>query len=54
MVMALAMFWRMMVFPERGGATIRPRCPLPMGEARSKHSRRHLFFGRLHHEPFLG
>ena len=34
-LMALASFWRRMVLPAFGGATIRPRWPLPIGERRS-------------------
>ena len=30
-VMLLAMFWSSIVLPVRGGATIRPRCPFPIG-----------------------
>ena len=30
-----AMLWSSIVFPVRGGATMRPRCPLPMGVIRS-------------------
>ena len=33
-VMALAIFCMRMVFPVLGGETIRPRCPLPMGQKR--------------------
>ena len=33
-VMALAIFCSSIVFPVRGGETIRPRCPLPMGQNR--------------------
>jgi hypothetical protein len=34
LVIALAIFCRIIVLPARGGATIRPRCPLPIGESR--------------------
>ncbi len=34
-VMEWAMDCRSMVLPVRGGATMRPRCPLPMGVMRS-------------------
>ena len=34
-VMLLAMFCSSIVLPVRGGATMRPRCPLPMGTIRS-------------------
>ena len=33
-MMALATCCRIMVLPARGGETIRPRCPLPMGASR--------------------
>ena len=33
--MLLAMFCSSIVLPVRGGATIRPRCPLPIGTIRS-------------------
>ncbi len=36
--MALAMFCRIMVLPVRGGATINPRCPFPIGAAKSKNA----------------
>ena len=34
-VMLFAMLWRSIVLPVRGGATMRPRCPLPSGVSRS-------------------
>ena len=34
----VAMFCRRMVLPVLGGATIRPRCPLPMGVIQIDHS----------------
>ncbi len=34
-VMLFAMLWSSIVLPVRGGATIRPRCPLPIGTIRS-------------------
>ncbi len=34
-VMLLAMFWSSIVLPVRGGATMSPRWPLPMGVIRS-------------------
>jgi hypothetical protein len=34
--MELAMACRIIVFPVRGGATIKPRCPLPTGAIRSR------------------
>ena len=34
-MMALAIFWSSTVLPVRGGATISPRCPLPIGVIRS-------------------
>ena len=33
--MLLAIFWSRIVLPVRGGATIRPRWPLPIGVTRS-------------------
>ena len=35
LAMALAMFCSSIVLPVRGAATIRPRCPLPIGQSRS-------------------
>src|SRR6185503_4498884 len=34
-VIAFAIFWRRTVFPARGGDTMSPRCPFPMGVSRS-------------------
>jgi len=35
LVRPFAIFWRMTVFPARGGEVISARCPLPIGAMRS-------------------
>src|SRR5579862_9659994 len=46
-VMELAMDCSIMVLPVRGGATIKPRCPLPTGE-QVEHAAGHVFLGGFH------
>ncbi len=51
---AWAIFCRITVLPERGGATIRPRWPLPIGAARSRTRVASRSLGRLHDETLIG
>ena len=47
------MFWRSIVLPVRGAATMRPRCPLPIGVIRSITRAERLSGGVLQPEAFL-